>query len=419
MDTPTTTHLPVASQQNALDDWRALGDLVQLTTERLTAPVQGTHEAITDRLFALAGRAGSAEHAAHRVFTRTVYGSVRIVGSVVGASMDIGTRAIGRHTRVRPPWGPSVGAAIKAAANALWGDEFERRASPVHTHLAIRDSSGSPVANDSDGLVQAFPAPTPRLAVMLHGLGKTERSWDGSVDDSGEFVGLPDALEADGFTPVLVRYNTGRQVADNGAALACLLEEVTENWPVPVDEVALIGHSMGGLIARSSLHAGESFGHRWTHIVRHLVGLCTPHLGSPIEKGVEVASVILATTSVSRPLGQFVDGRSAGIKDMRHGTIGAAATSERSTADTGPADEVCHHHAVGVVTSKTSHPLGYVVGDLVVRVDSASGAGGRVQPTNLRVFGGLNHLGMLHDSAVHSQIRDWLTPLHEPSVTPS
>ena len=333
--------------------------------------------------------------------------------------MDIGARAIGRHTRVRSPWGPSVGAEVRAAANALWGDEFERRASPVHTHLAIRDSSGFPVANDSDALARAFPAPTPRLAVMLHGLGKTERCWDGSVDDSREFVGLPDALEADGFTPVLVRYNTGRQVADNGAALACLLEEVTDNWPVSVEEVALIGHSMGGLVARSSLHAGESFGHRWTHIVQHLVGLATPHLGSPIEKGAEVASSILATTSVSRPLGQFVDGRSVGIKDMRHGTVRAAAASERSTADTGSAAEVNHHHVVGVVTKSASHPLGYLVGDLVVRVASASGARGHVQPTNLQVFGGLNHLGMLHDSAVHSQIRNWLTPLREPTVTPS
>jgi hypothetical protein len=112
----------------------------------------------------------------------------------------------------------------------------------MHTELAIRDSEGVFVATDPNSLWHAFPSPTHRLAVFLHGLGKTERCWNNKVEEPEDIIGLPDTLAADSFTPVLIRYNTGRSVLDNGTALALRMEELTANWPVAVDEIALIGH---------------------------------------------------------------------------------------------------------------------------------------------------------------------------------
>ena len=420
MDATISAPRPAITDQDAVDDWRGLGDLVAMATERLTAPVEGMHEAIGDGWRGLVGNDRSPDPTRRRLVTRKLYGTVRLVGSLAGATLGMGATTIGRHRQVPPLWGSPVGAGIQAAVNALWGDEFERRTSPMHTELGIRDTHGDRVAGDAATLARVFPTPSRRLAVLLHGLGKTERCWSSEADDSGDVFGLPNALEADGFTTVLARYNTGRHVSDNARALSLLLEEIVANWPVGIDEIVLIGHSMGGLVARGSLHAGAAANHRWMTTVRHLVALGTPHFGSPIEKGAHVASRILETAAISRPLGQFIDERSAGIKDMRHGAIGDTVRRDQATDPTQrgivvvpPLAGVRQHHIASVVTKETSHPFGALVGDLVVRVTSATGgaSNSRGHAANVRVFGGLNHLGMLHDPAVHSQIREWLTPL--------
>ena len=410
----TTTDAVAAIEQPSVNDWRALGDLIELATERLTAPVEGIHDAIADRWFGHAADDDPSGNSTHQHIKRRVYGSLRLAGSVTKATLVTGATTIGRHRPVHSLWDSSMGAGIQAAANALWGDEFEQRASPMHMELSIRDSNGASIASGAAALTRAYPSSSGRLAVLLHGLGKTEHCWNSRIEDSKDIIGVAQALEADSFTPVLIRYNTGRSVPDNGDALASLLEQVTTNWPVAVDGIVLIGHSMGGLVARSSLHAGESADHSWVKYVQHSVGLGTPHFGSPIEKGVHIASQLLDRSELSRPLGQFIDGRSAGIKGMRHGTIHSMDRDDQPIDPHG----VDQHNVASTISGDASHPLGALVGDLVVRVNSATGmsSDSEVPATNTRVFGGLNHLSMLHDPGVLSQIRDWLTPLHPDSI---
>ena len=50
-------------------------------------------------------------------------------------------------------------------------------------------------------------------------------------------------------------------------------------------EFAIIGHSMGGLVARSACHHGLAAGPTWPKVLRKLVFLGTPHHGSPLERG--------------------------------------------------------------------------------------------------------------------------------------
>ena len=64
-----------------------------------------------------------------------------------------------------------------------------------------------------------------------------------------------------GFTPVYLHYNSGLHVSINGHALAAQLERLLDAWPVPVERLVLLGHSMGGLLARSALHYGAQAGH--------------------------------------------------------------------------------------------------------------------------------------------------------------
>lgn len=414
------TSAPTGSDQANVADWRGLGDLITLATERLTAPVEGMHHAIADRWFGLAGQSAVPVRKAYRAFTAGIYESVRMTGSVLGSAVGLGAALAGGRNRVRPLWHSSLGSGIQATVNAVWGDELERRRSTLQIELGLRDIKGEPVDLDPVGLANAHPGPTGRLVVLLHGLGETERCWQAQTDDSGTAVGLGDILTTDSLTPLLVRYNTGKHVSDNGVALAGLLEEIMQAWPVAVEEVALVGNSMGGLVARSSLDAGLAAGHRWASVVRHVVTIGTPHLGAPLEKGANLISRGLSLAPESRPLGEFLDNRSAGIKDLRFGAIREDvwrgdvpdALLSDIVGDIQPPEGVEQHFIAGVITTDPTHPVGVLVGDLIVRVGSGIGQGRRhrVEATDVRVLGGRRHFDLPHDPVVHEQVLAWLAP---------
>ena len=403
---------------SAVADWQGLGDLFALATERLTAPVEGMHRAIADRWFGLAGRQAIPLRNGYEAVTSRIYGSVRLAGAVLGAVVGIGADVKNSRGRLRPLWRSPRGSGIQAVANAVWGDHLEQRGSALRIEMGLRKKSGGPIGADPDRLAGAFPNPTPRLVVLLHGLGETERCFHEKVEDGETAGSLGDVLSADSFTPLLVRYNTGLSVPDNGRALASLLETIYEHWPVAVAEMALVGNSMGGLVARSAVYAGQTDGQGWVDTTSHLVAVGTPHLGAPLEKGAELVSQGLRIAPESRPISEFLDKRSAGIKDLRFGTIQdvdqpdveGAGPIEGNAADVAFPDHVQQHFIAGVVTEDAGHPIGVLVGDLIVRTASATGRGRRraVEATHMRIIGKRRHSDLAGDPIVHRQIREWL-----------
>jgi len=228
--------------------------------------------------------------------------------------------------------------------------------------------------------------PTGRLVVLIHGLMATEQCW----------VGVEEALRGHpGLTAVPVRYDTGRSIADSGLELAELLESTCADWPVPVESIALVGHSMGGLVARRATEAGTTAEHRWMAALTDVVTLGTPHHGAPLEKAAALATGALRVAEVTRPLADFLDTRSSGIKDLRFGTDAPVPAG------------VQHHFVAGVVTADPKHPFGVVMGDLMVRERSATDDAGPV-PANVVVLGGKRHFDLLGDADVIDHLLGWL-----------
>jgi len=245
-------------------------------------------------------------------------------------------------------------------------------------------------------LATSFPTATGRLVVLVHGLVETERCWFGSETAPG----LAEALENDaGLTPISIRYNSGLRVSDNGSLLSSLIEEARDNWPVPLQSIALVGHSMGGLVVRSACATAQTAGHRWIDDVDTIVTVAAPHRGSPIEK--------LANS--------FVNGRSVGIKDLRFGAIieddwrgiDPDALLHNTVGEHSLAPGIDHHFVAGVVTSNPTHPVGVAVGDLIVRSASGTG-GGHLEPENAVVVGGKNHFELLNEPEVLDCVMGWL-----------
>ena len=341
------------------------------------------HRTIAKRWFSAIGRVGKPVQLTHDAVSTIVYEAIRFAGAVAGTGLDIALD-------VRP----GTTDRAQAFTNGLWGDKLGRHEGRLGISMGLRGRDGAPMVLGSDNSKELLGAGED-LVFLVHGFMDTERCWYGGDTNPGLFG----TLEAHpSLTPLAIRYNTGRPISVNGALLSDLIESVLRDWPVPVRSVALVGHSAGGLVIRSACATAHERNHHWISSATNLITLGSPHLGTPLEKLTEVAAQGLTIASETRPLAEFLNTRSGGIKDLRFGTA----------ADAGPVD-IDQHFVAGVVTADAAHPVGVLVGDLVVGVKSASGAN-QLAPTNVMVIGGVRHNDLVDDEAVVEQVMHWLEP---------
>ncbi len=353
-----------------------LGQSIALAAHRVLTPIEGMHQTISHRWFAAVGHPGSAVRRVHDAVSSVVYGSVRF-----------GAATLGDVVRHRAPQESQASLKAQAIVNGLWGDDLGPYGHDLGISMTLRSASGGVVA-DAVGLMLAPPDATRHLVVLVHGLFESELCWGGGESASG----LMEALEGRSHLTVLnVRYNSGRRISDNGEQLASMLDALCSGWPIPVESIVLVGNSLGGLVIRSSCAIAESKDQAWLASVSDIVTVATPHQGTPIEKGVDILSSVLSLAEPTRPLGSFLDSRSQGIRDLRHGRI---------TVDGHEATEsIDHHFIAAVVTPDPGNLIGSVIGDLVVRPVSAS-MGGRQSTSNVTYVGGTNHFKAASSPAV-------------------
>lgn len=396
---------------------RSLADLAGEGTRVLTTLVRDMHSGIASRVFDAIEPVSKPVQVIHDTTTAITYrlvdGAVR--GSLYGAGA-LAAEAKGNDDHKTVQAHPKAAGAI-AAINGLYGDELTNRRNGFALTMQIR-RRGQPVEMTADAIANAFPRAAGRIVVFVHGWCLTERSWWRAPRDGQTLRPYGKRLRKDlGFTPVYLRYNTGLHISQNGRLLADLLHELRELWPVPLDEVVLVGHSMGGLVARSACHYGVQHEHRWTEAVRRVVCLGSPHLGADLEKGVNVAAWALAKLPETRALASFLNTRSAGVKDLRFGAV-----LDEDWHDCDPDEflrDRCREvpflpHAVYhfVATSAAPRAVGLLVGDSLVRPHSAAGRGRSRQVPFEAAHGltltGLNHFDLLNHPSVYDKLLHWL-----------
>lgn len=402
-------------------DIRAVGNLAGDASTVLTTLVRDMHAGIARRVFASIGPSAAPTRVVHDGLARAIYGGVQ--RGIRGAARAAGAVAAelwgdDDHEALESHAGAAQAIAI---VNGVYGDQLAAQDNKLAGTMQIRHR-GKPVAPTAEALTAAFPAATGRIAVFLHGWVLTEHSWRRQPpegDDARTSRTYGERLQDDGgFTPVYLRYNTGLHVSANGRMLADMLDQLLARWPVRCDELVLVGHSMGGLVARSACHYGAQHEHRWTETVSRVVCLGSPHLGADLEKGVNIASWALARLPETRAIAGFLNTRSAGVKDLRYG-----ACLDEDWRETDP-DEFLRDrcHEVPFLPGATYHfvaataappVVGAIAGDHLVRPRSASGRGKSRSIPFEREHGltltGLNHFDLLNHPVVYAKLRDWLT----------
>jgi pimeloyl-ACP methyl ester carboxylesterase len=385
----------------APDELRALTRLAFDELGGATGGIGQLHQAIADRAFGAAGPRASTSRVAHDTISRGVYAGLRGAAALAGRAAGEVVSGGGRTLSTTPR-----GAVVLGVINGLRGDVLEREDNELHQPMAVRIACQAAAPG---AVADALPHAGERLVVFLHGLFETELSWRFG---GGETYGERLAREA-GFTPIDVRYNSGRHISENGRSLADLLEEVVAAWPVPVEQIAVVGHSMGGLVARSACHQAAERGDAWVRHVRHVVSLGSPHTGAPLEQAVHVAGAALGALPETRPFAGFLRRRSAGIRDLRKGSLVDEDWRDRDPDALRAAackevpllDDAKHCFVAATVTGDPRHPVGRLVGDWLVLEPSASH---RAQEA-LHV-GRAHHLALLNHPVVYEHLREWLAP---------
>ncbi|WP_153145200.1 alpha/beta fold hydrolase [Dechloromonas sp. H13] len=295
----------------------------------------------------------------------------------------------------KPAAAPGLGATLASIVNGCFGDYLSQRDNGLAIDMAFYQDN-RPLPLTPVALAAAIAAPSARLCVLVHGLCCHEGAW-GYPGNPGRSYGS--ALHADlGFTPFFLRYNTGLPIPYNGKSLDTLLEQLLATYPHPVEELVLLGHSMGGLVLRGACHFGAERGAAWVGKVSRIFYIGTPHEGAALEKiGHLVNSLLHAVPHpVTHLLGDVASQRSQGIKDLRHGTVldgvaGIAAGPWLASAQ--------HYMIAGTVTDDPEHLAARLFGDGLVQPPQAG--------ENVRVFPGIDHMQLAHDDAVYNQIRTW------------
>lgn len=378
--------------------------------EGITNAVEGMHKTIANPKLPglqLPPRPGPA----HGYIASAVYAGIRGVNTLLREGVDHSFGLLPVSDDIHSPGEVRSVAAL----NGVCGDHLEASGNALAIPMQLR-ANDQRLELEEAALSAALTQPSPHVVVMVHGLSMSELGW---TRKGQTCIGsrLQDEL---GYTPVYLRYNTGRHISTNGQQFAQLLEELCQAWPVPVESMCLIGHSMGGLVIRSACWYAREEQQHWLGHLQKVVCLGTPHHGSPLERAGHALDVAMQKLPYTRPLAVGRK-RSAGIKDLRHGNLldedwlghhpDQPRPDKRRPVPLLP--DIDYYFAAATLGQHRNDPIGHILGDLLVRLDSAVGSHRdelhslEIKKENCRVFHEKNHFDLLDDERVHRQIVQW------------
>jgi pimeloyl-ACP methyl ester carboxylesterase len=290
-------------------DLRGVSQLIITAVTGVTDIVEDMHRNIATPSSLI----GKAPAGRTRGITGLVYRSVRGVTKGVGSLLDL---ALAQVSPLLPDQAFSPRReALLSALNGVLGDYLISTDNPLAIPMRLRQN-GVPLELTAPALAGRFADSNGRLLVLVHGLCMNDLQWLRDGHDHGQEL----AQELD-CTALYLNYNSGRHISSNGRDFALTLEQLVSDWPVPVRELIIVGHSMGGLVTRSACHYAAAAGHGWLSALTRAVFLGTPHHGAPLERAGNRANLLVGISPYSAPLTRLGMIRSAGIRDLRFGNL--------------------------------------------------------------------------------------------------
>ena len=398
-----------ALRQLRVTDLRGVARLATQATTGVTHITECVHQSVLGTM----GLPGGKEVGRTRGLTGLVYQGIRGVTRLVDVSLQAALLRLepflerGANAALSPER-----EAVLSALNGVMGDRLAEDGNPLALTMELRQQGR---VIDLAALHASGQA-TGKVLLLVHGLCMNDLQWLRAGHDHGAHL-----AQALGYTPVYVRYNTGLHTSINGGELAGRIEALLADWPVPVQELNVLVHSMGGLVVRSAVQQAVQGGLQWPGRLRKLVFLGTPHHGAPLERAGNWVDVILGSTPWSRPFARLGHLRSAGITDLRYGHVQEADWQGHDRFRKRP--DARHHlplppgvacYTVAATLARQRSPLAErLVGDGLVPLRSALGQHEQAERTlefpksHQYVAYGLGHMALLEDAQVAQQLVRW------------
>jgi len=400
-------------------DLRAVAQLVIQATHGVINITEGVHQSVRSRL----GLSSGEEPEQSGGLTGRIYRGVRGVTQLVGHGTDavLGALLPLLDDPAKHPESSPAREAVLAAINGVLGDKLLTMGNALAQPMELRHGGValSMVPGNLAAQLQATPntPPSPHLLLLAHGLCMNDTQWRRAGHDHGEHLAL-----ALGCTPVYLRYNSGLHTSVNGRELALLLEHLVTAWPVPLQRITLLGHSMGGLVLRSAVQVARTAGLQWSGLLRELVFLGTPHHGAPLERAGHGVDLLLAATPFTAPFSRLGKLRSAGITDLRHGHVQDADWQGRDRFESAEdhrvplplPDGVACYAVAATLAGKRGLLADRLTGDGLVPLHSALGQHEdpvrqlRFSKDRQHIVYRTGHLDLLASPQVAAKLLDWL-----------
>ncbi|MCW8330262.1 GPI inositol-deacylase [Photobacterium sp. SDRW27] len=397
-----------------------LRGVVQLTTQAtmsVTKITEGVHQSVWSTL----GIPGGNEPGQTRGLTGLVYKSIYAITQLVGTGADkllekqLPLLAFLDENKVDTP----ERRAVLSALNGVMGDQLAANNNQFATSMTFYYQQNA--LNWPDLTIK--PEVTGKVLLMIHGLCMNDRQWCCKHDDGEVDHGQMLSSEL-GYTPIYLRYNSGLHISQNGRELAAQLELLVENWPTPIEELAVVAHSMGGLVTRSAVHYGKQEALRWPSLMKNIVFLGTPHHGAPLERAGNKLDVILGSTPYTAPFTKLSKLRSSGITDLRYGHVVDEDWQEADRFECRPdgryavplPEGIACYTVAATTASQRGLLVDRLVGDGLVPLRSALGFHDSDEhnlvfsESSQHIFYQMNHMELLSSRNVTHQILKWLSP---------
>lgn len=343
-----------------------------------------------------------------------VYNLVRFFTKLIGGGLEKSLGALNPDLNI----GISVGEkeTIVAILNGVVGDYLQENKNPLAIPMALRQD-GEAIDFDKSKDSEKDKKRSGKILLMIHGLCMNDIQWTWKGHNHGEIL-----AEAFDFTPLYLHYNTGLHISENGQKMNLVLEELINNWSVPVEEIVILVHSMGGLLTRSALHYEMEKGQSWSKYLTKIVFLGTPHHGSPLERIGNYVDRLLEAIPYVKPFARLGKMRSAGITDLRFGNLVDEDWQGRDRFEKQtdkrkilPLPKTVECYTIAATIGKMGDNLKEkTVGDGLVQLNSALGKHKDeakdlgFKSKNSMVLYEANHMDLLNDERVLAQVKRWI-----------
>jgi pimeloyl-ACP methyl ester carboxylesterase len=305
---------------------------------------------------------------------------------------------------------------ILSILNGVIGDYLEQEDNTLAIPMQFKHQ-GKTISLSPKAIPDSYPNPSGKILLMIHGLCMDDIQWSRKGHDHGELL-----AKAFHLSPVYLKYNSGLHISENGQQLSNLLETFVQNWPVPIEEITILAHSMGGLVTRSAYQYGTLEAKTWIKDLKKIIFLGTPHQGAPLERVGNHVDLLLGAMPYTKPFASLGKIRSAGITDLRLGMLVEKDWKnldrfqnelKQATFLPLPKTVTCYAIAASIQAKAARVPLEQL-GDGLVPVKSALGQHKNTtldlqfKPKNISIFYQVNHFELLENLDVYKTLKQYL-----------